>query len=135
MRTRSHKTVLQIVVAIGGLVPVLAGLSGLIMGPSMVPGMALTPVSFDSHFHYLSGLLLGIGLGFWSTIPHIEVKTERFQILTSVVFIGGLGRAVSWYVSGPPDHAMLFGLAMELVVTPVLAVWQYRVAHKYHHLS
>ena len=131
MTLKLHKTIFQCVVAFGALIPILTGLAGLILGPSMVAGMTLTPVSFDSHFHYLSGLLLGIGLGYWSTLSHIELKTERFQVLTGIVMVGGLGRAVSWYVSGPPDHAMMFGFAMELVVTPLLAFWQFRLARHY----
>jgi hypothetical protein len=35
-------------------------------------------ISSDSHLRYLSGLLLGIGLCFWSTVPRIEAKTARF---------------------------------------------------------
>ena len=131
MPARMHKAALQIVIALGALVPILAGLSGLVMGPAMVPGMAPTPISFDSHFHYLSGLLLGIGLGFWSCIPHIELRAERFRVLTGIVVVGGLGRAVAICVSGWPDHAMQFGLAMELLVTPLLAVWQGKVAQRF----
>ncbi len=121
----NNKKLLQIAVAIGGLVPVGAGLSGVVLGPMMVGGAS---VPLDSHFRYLSGLLLGIGFGFWSTIPHIEKHRARFLLLTAIVFIGGLGRLYSLIAIGTPDHAMLFGLVMELAVTPLLALWQYRIS-------
>jgi uncharacterized protein DUF4345 len=126
--SRFEKKLLQTVVAVGGFVPVGAGLAGVLMGPLMlgdVPGLG---TAFDSHYRYLSGLLLGIGLGFWSTVPHIEKKSARFQLLTAIVFIGGLSRFWSLVTIGIPDHGMLFGLAMELGVTPLLALWQYRIS-------
>ncbi|MEZ0170256.1 hypothetical protein [Microvirga sp. TS319] len=39
-------------------------------------------ISAESHFRFLSDLLLGIGLCFWSTLPPIEDKTRRFRLLT-----------------------------------------------------
>jgi hypothetical protein len=122
---------MQIAVATGSLVPILAGLAGVVMGPSMLGDTDTANLSFDSHFRYLSGLLVGIGLGFCSTISTIERKTGRFQLLAAIVFIGGLGRVTSLWTVGMPDHGMLFGLAMELIVTPLLAWGQYQVARRY----
>ena len=61
---------LQRTVALLALVPVSAGLFGVVFGPALT-GDRLS-VSADSHFRYLSGLLLGIGILFWSTVPGIE---------------------------------------------------------------
>ncbi len=121
------KRVLQCVVAIGGFVPVGAGLAGIIMGPGIVPGMETIPVPLDSHFRYLSGLLLGIGLAYWTMIPAIEMRGNVFRLLTAIVFIGGLARLWSLVTVGVPDGPMLFGLGMELVITPMIALWQYAV--------
>ncbi len=120
---------LQIVVAVLGLVPVLTGLAGMVLGPSMA-GLdpSATPIALDSHVRYLSGLLLAIGLGFWSTIPRIERQTARFRLLTGLVVIGGLGRLLGLALAGRPPAPMLFGLGMELVVTPSLCWWQSRIA-------
>ena len=125
---------LQQVVAAAALVPILTGLFGVMYGLDLVapelsgrqPG-----VSADSHFRYLSGLLLGIGLCFWATIPAIEAKSTLFRFLTLMVFIGGLGRLIGLYRTGVPSIAMLGGLGMELVVTPVLCLWQARVARRH----
>lgn len=124
----SAKRALQLAVALGGLVPVGAGLAGIVLGPAMIGGVALPAVSLDSHYRYLSGLLLGIGLCFWTTIPGIERKGGRFRLLTAIVVVGGLGRLTSLLTAGVPDAGMVFGLAMELAVTPLLALWQYRLA-------
>lgn len=121
-----EKRLLQACVIIGGAVPVSAGLWSVLFGSSSIAGDALG-VSMDSHFRYLSGLLLAIGLGFWSTVPGIETRTARFRLLTTLVVVGGLGRLVSLFVVGVPTHGMLAALAMELGVTPLLCLWQARI--------
>jgi Domain of unknown function (DUF4345) len=118
---------LQICVALGGLVPVGAGLAGIWLGPRLASGVTDVAIPLDSHFRYLSGLLLAIGLGFWSTIPDIATAGARFRLLTALVVVGGLGRLASLLAVGPPDASMGFGLAMELVITPALALWQRRL--------
>ncbi len=127
---RTQIRFLQIAVAAGGLVPVLAGLAGVIMGTGMIDWPDSFSIKLDSHYRYLSGLLLAIGLGFWSTIPKIERQGARFRLLTFIVFTGGLARLVSVYVLGWPARPMLFGLGMELIVTPLLALWQFRLEMK-----
>jgi Domain of unknown function (DUF4345) len=96
----------------------------------MVGGPGVASRAMDSHYSYLSGLLMGIGLGFLTTVPGIETKTNRFQLLTAIVFLGGLGRLYSLIAVGLPDRMMLLGLAMELIVTPLLALWQNAVARQ-----
>jgi hypothetical protein len=87
--------------------------------------MAPVAVSGDleSHFRYLSGLLLAIGLGFAS----IELHGDRFRMLTGIVVVGGMGRLISLLMLGPASPAMTAALVMELIVTPALAIWQHRV--------
>ncbi len=121
-----ERRLLQQAVGLGGVIPFAAGLTGVLFGTALT-GDAVS-VSADSHFRYLSGLLLGIGLCFWSTIPAIEERTHLFRVLTLVVFIGGVGRLTGLGVTGVPSLAMLGGLAMELAVTPALCLWQARVA-------
>jgi hypothetical protein len=120
---------LQWTVFVAALIPVGAGLFGVVFGPALTGDKV--SVSADSHFRYLSGLLLAIGLLFWSTTPAIEEKTKRFRLLALIVFIGGLARLLGLLLTGVPSLYMLGGLAMELVVTPVVALWQTRVANAY----
>jgi hypothetical protein len=120
---------LQWTVFVGALIPVSAGLFGVIFGPALTGDQG--SVSADSHFRYLSGLLLAIGLLFWSTTPAIEEKTGRFRLLALIVFIGGLARLLGLMLTGVPSLYMLGGLAMELGVTPAVALWQTRVANAY----
>ena len=79
----------------------------------------------DSHFRYLSGLLLGIGVTAWSLLPRIDSAGPTFRALTGVVVIGGLCRLASLALVGAPSSPMLGGLVMELLITPALAVWHW----------
>ena len=105
------------------MLPISAGLAGVLLGPSIADAAGV-PIDLDSHYRYLSGLLLAIGLAFWGMIPTIERRGAEFRLLTLVVFVGGLGRLFSLAAVGAPSLAMKCGLAMELVVTPLLCLWQ-----------
>lgn len=122
-----ERRLLQRVVAVAGLVPAAAGLYGVLFGANGIGGGGLD-VSADSHFRYLSGLLTGIGILFWSCVPGIEGKTRLFRFLTLVVMLGGLARLLGLALTGLPSATMLAALAMELAVTPLLCLWQMRVA-------
>ena len=133
MSPLDSRRALQIAIAVAGFVPVGAGLAGILMGPALAglgahDAALLAPVSLDSHFRYLSGLLLGIGVLFWWAIPTIERRGALVRALTLIVVIGGLGRALSLAELGEPgSEGMRLALIMELVVTPLICLWQHRV--------
>ena len=121
----SEKTALQFAVAIAGLVPVTAGAIG-----AWQPGLldlTGTPSS-ATHAAYLSGLLLAIGLGFWSGVPAIESHRGRFTLLTAIVVLGGLARLLAAARMGVWTPSVILPLVMELCVTPALWLWQGRIS-------
>ncbi|WP_134498871.1 DUF4345 domain-containing protein [Microvirga pakistanensis] len=124
-----ERKLLQQSVAIVATVPVATGLYGVLFGQALT-GDAVS-ISAESHFRFMSGLLLGIGLCFWSTLPGIENKTNRFRLLTLLVVVGGLGRLVGLALTGLPSLFMVGGLIVELIAAPVLCLWQTRVANRY----
>ena len=125
---RNEKILLQFTVSLACVVPVVAGLSGIIRGADFLGGGA---PDLDNHFRYLSGLLLGIGLTFLSAVPNIERHTARLRLLTIIVFIGGLGRLFGILMTEIPGKEMFFALLMELGVTPLLFLWQQRLAKRF----
>ncbi len=126
-RRRGSRRALQFAIAIAGCVPVIAGLSGVLSGTDMLD-VGNAPAALDSHYRYLSGLLLGIGLAFWTMIPRIERHGPAVQLLTVIVVIGGFSRLFGALLHGFPEGPMRWALGMELVVTPVLCLWQARIA-------
>lgn len=123
-----ERRALQAAVLVGGCVPVFAGASGALWGAAFMDA-ALGPDA-DGHFRYLSGLLFGLGLAFWTAVPRIEAAGARFRLLTAIVFAGGLARALGLLATGEAGFPTVFALAMELLVTPAICLWQGRFARR-----
>jgi hypothetical protein len=124
--TRSELRLAQLTVGLAGCVPVLAGGAGSLLGPALT-GAAWDAAS-DSHFRYLSGLLVGIGLAFWTCIPALPHQSRRFRLLSAIVVLGGLARLLALPLHGWPGPPMAAALIMELAVVPLLCLWQARLA-------
>ena len=127
-----ERRLLQSVVAVAALVPVLSGLWGVVLGLDTFGAHARLSHTGDSHVRYLSGLILAIGLAFWSTVPRIETQGAKFRLLTSLVLIGGCARLVGLLHFGTPTRGVIGALVMELMVTPSLALWRERLERKHH---
>jgi hypothetical protein len=119
-----ERRLLQIAVAAAGLVPVAAGALGAFRPELLIGG----PPHALTHGAYLSGLLLGLGLAFWSLIPTIERQSRAVSLLAGMVVIGGLARALTAARLGAWDLHVIAPLIMELGVTPLLWAWQRQVA-------
>ena len=128
-RLEAERGHLQKAIALAALVPVVSGLYGVLFGPGLT-GERLS-ISGDSHYRYLTGLLFAIGLLFWTCVPNIETTGPRFRLLAGLVFIGGLSRFLGMTLTGIPSLYMLGALAMELIVTPILVIWQWRIARAF----
>jgi hypothetical protein len=127
MASGFERRALQAAIIVAGFVPVGAGLAGVVLATGLIGGPGPS-ADLDSHFRFLSGLLLGIGLAFWGMVPGIERHRGFFRLLTGIVVCGGLARALGLLLGGVPSRAMLAALAMELAVTPLLCLWQGRVS-------
>jgi hypothetical protein len=128
MNATTERRLLQAAIIAASLVPIAAGTAGILEGPAMLRGVhGPQPADLDSHYRYLSGLLLGIGIGFIACVPRIESRGAVFRALGLAVVIGGGARLLSLLETGAPGPGHLFGLAMELGVVPVLLLWQGRV--------
>lgn len=122
---------LQAVVAVATLVPLSVASLSLVRGPAWLGQAAPIATDLDSHFRYLSGIFLMLGLGFASCIPAIERKGPRLRLLGAMVIAGGLGRLWSLTQVGAPSTGHLFGLGIELGVVPIVLVWQAVVSRRY----
>ncbi|HEY7810005.1 MAG TPA: DUF4345 domain-containing protein [Allosphingosinicella sp.] len=133
MRPATERRLLQAAILLACLVPLLAGGAGVARGPAMLSGIdpGTAPLDLDSHFRYLSGLLLGMGIGFVICVPAIERRTAVFRALGLLAVLGGLARLYSALTIGLPGPGHIFGLFMELGTVPLLLLWQSRVARRF----
>jgi hypothetical protein len=128
MTRTTERRLLQIAVALASLVPLSMGTLSVLRSADVLRGVSQPlPIDLDSHFRYLSGLLLGIGIAFVASIPAIERRGTLFRTLGFVILIGGLARLVSLLQAGVPGPGHQFGLAMELIVVPLIVLWQARI--------
>jgi hypothetical protein len=119
--------VLQATVGVGSLVPIAAGAAGVIRGMAAFGGGA---PEADSHFRYLSGLLLGVGLSYVASIHHIERHEHRIWLLSGLVALGGVCRLLAALSQNFFTPEIVGALAMELVVAPLIAGWTARCARQ-----
>ncbi len=120
-----ERRALQIVIFLAAVVPVAGGAAGVLRGESALGRWA--GASEDSQMRYLSGLLLAMGLIFWACIPTIERRGEIVRAMTAMVVVGGLARLTGLLLVGDPGP-IRWALVMELVVTPLVCLWQARIA-------
>ena len=122
-----ERRLFQITVLVATIVPIVAGGRGALIGPALIHGEFFAPPDLDSHFRYLSGLLLGIGLAFAWAVPRVEQHVGLFRALGLIVILGGLARLLGAIEEGAPGTAHRFALVMELIVVPALLLWLGRI--------
>ncbi|MBV5271072.1 MAG: DUF4345 domain-containing protein [Afipia sp.] len=119
---------LQIATAFSALALLGLGIAGVILGVQFMHGVGT--ITVDNYFRLLSGILVGMGIVFLISIPHVERYRERFGILTFMIVLGGLAHLYSVSLHGIPSIGTLFGLFMELVYAPLLWLLQRHVARR-----
>ncbi len=131
MSPEFEKRLLQLVLGAGCLVPIGVGLLGIVLGPALLKGAVPLATDVDSHFRFLSGVFLGIGISIALCIRDIEEQGGRFTTLGSLIVMGGLARLLSMLATGVPSKWHLVGLGMELVGVPLLIAWQMRIDRRF----
>jgi Domain of unknown function (DUF4345) len=122
---------LQVTIAILSLAPLSIGMLGIVLGTSRwLPANMITP-DFDSHYRYIAGYFVSLGLlGLWM-IPRIERHTGLFLVICASVFMGAIGRVASILQVGLPGPMAIFLTIFELCF-PLLLLWQAKVSRLQH---
>jgi hypothetical protein len=122
---------LQVILGLLSLIPLLGLALIWTRGAAAFGALeSAVPTALDNQLRYLAGVYFGtVTIPLWWAIPRIETRSQALAVAATGVFLGGIGRLVSMaQVGSPGDASMLVGLVLELVVAPLLLVWQRRIA-------
>jgi hypothetical protein len=121
-----ERRLLQAAVAVAGFAGVMLGLTGVLFGT--LHADLSGDVVLDSYVRFGKGVLLAIGLIYWSCIPRIEQRGDRLAPVTFVLVLGTLSRLFSAVGHGVPTLGIVVNLIAGLILVPLLWLWQRRVA-------
>lgn len=130
MSPLAEKRALQAMLAAFLVLPLIAAVSSIALGPAYLGDPPVVPRDLDSHFRYVSGIFLALLVAYASCIPAVERKTARLRLLGALTIAGGLARLLSLVVVGMPSLGHRVGLGIELIVVPLMLLWQARVARR-----
>ena len=120
---------LQIALGAFSIIPVVFAILGFTAGAGRLTPEGVT-VDLDNQYRYFSGMYLVVSFLIWSIIPAIERHGRTLFLISAAIFIGGLGRLVSYLTLGPPSQDLVAGMGIELVLPVILVLWQRAVAAK-----
>jgi Domain of unknown function (DUF4345) len=120
-----ERKLLQIAFAFAGLALVGFGFAGIFFGANFLDLSG--NVVMDSYIRFLKGMLLAIGLVYWSSIADIERHGERIALVTFILALGAVPRLMAVIGHGVPTIGIMISLAGELIVAPLLWLWQLRI--------
>lgn len=122
-------SVFRTVVVLVGLI--IAGFGGyyLITGTAGLPETGDGPVNptLENQFRFFAAMMVGVGAAFVT----IAIKFQWANMLWLVclmVFIGGIGRVLSWAFSGTPHYLLIILMVVELAFPAALLVWHRYIA-------
>ncbi|QMW22602.1 DUF4345 domain-containing protein [Sandaracinobacteroides saxicola] len=131
MTPAAEKRLLQATLLLLALSPLSVGLLGALGGPAGLGEGDAVAGDVSSHWRYLSGIFLGLGIMLLSCVRHIEREGRLFGFVCLAVVLGGLARLGGGLLEGWPSSGYRIGLLLELGVTPAVWAWQQRVARRF----
>lgn len=116
-------------------IALITGASDLLQGlaSQRAFGATLTDAGFadpmvDNVFRFFSALWFGVGVFFILFVRDLDRYKPAMIALLCIVILGGLGRVLSIWQYGLPDHPMgitliFLGLLAEVIISPVMLWW------------
>jgi hypothetical protein len=130
MKTSANRRALQVAIALLALVPLGFGIRGVIVGASVLDAAApaAAVVALDNQLRFLSAIWFAVGVVLLVILPRIEQHAFVIRFVGGAVFLGGVGRLISVLVVGSPVARLWGSMLVELLLVPLLVLWQARVA-------
>lgn len=126
-----EKRLLQVAIVVGGAFSLFVALASAFNGVAFLTRGAPVDIDLDSHFRYLSGIFLGALIAMYSCVPDVERNGARLRLIGGLIVCGGIARLLGVVAFGLPGVGHRYGLVMELIFTPLILLWQLRVARRF----
>jgi hypothetical protein len=108
-------------------IPLITGAMDLFAGTALLaPSLDRSADGFlmlESNYRYLSGFWLGTALLLLWALRDVAARARVIELLWVMVFLGGLGRLVSWITVGQPPPPFIGFMAFELLGAPLFVLW------------
>jgi hypothetical protein len=121
---------LQIVFAALGVTAVLTGLVDIVGGPEALPGESAVGDTADNAFRFNAAFWVAFGVAALWLVPRLLAETTAVRWLAGALFLGGVARVISLIDVGEPHELFLALMGVELLLPPVIVVWQSRLVAK-----
>ncbi|GAA1344649.1 DUF4345 domain-containing protein [Arthrobacter roseus] len=123
-KDRSDWNVFRTVVIAVGVVVIGFGAYALVTGTAGLPESSDQPINatLESQFRFFAAMMVGVGAAFVA----IAIKFQWSNMLWLVclmIFVGGIGRVLSWAFSGTPHFTLIILMVIELAFPAALVVW------------
>ncbi|MDQ3403626.1 MAG: DUF4345 domain-containing protein [Actinomycetota bacterium] len=115
---------LRVVLVVLGVFVIVTGALDIVIGTATLPGNTDVPTNVDSNYRFFAAIWLMLGLVLLWIVPRVREATAPLRVVCAAVFVGGLARVMSLIVAGVPDPLLVAFIGVELIVPPVLLVWQ-----------
>ena len=112
----------KIVLMILSIIPLLFAVKGLSSGAAGNNGGVEVSAGLDNQYRYFSGYYLSLFFGVWYVLRDIDTRGTVFRFLVLAIFIGGIGRLISYVQVGVPPADGMIGMVLELG-SPLLVLW------------
>jgi hypothetical protein len=136
------KKILQVVLAVLGLIPILTGALDLVLGAgslnvdgALLSSEVVNNIVLDSQIRFLGSIWLGFGIILYWMLFSIEKQTILFRLVAGSIFLGGIGRLTSALLLGLPPIELVAATVLELVGMPLLVLWQSLISMPSHSAS
>ena len=119
-----NRAAFRAAVALYGLFMIAYGVWQVLGGVRVIPDAPqdFANASVQSNYVFFAAAYVGVGLSF----VFIALKFKWVNMLVFsclVVFLGGVGRILSWAFFGTPHWSLIVLMVTELVIPPCLLIW------------
>jgi hypothetical protein len=128
---------LKTAVQISCPLPLITGAMDLVLGARVLsatgaalPAEALSDPVLNSQIRFWGAIWFGFGVVLWVVARDLHANALWFRLLCGVLFLSGIGRAVSMLQFGLPSPPLIGATALELVGIPLLLWWRSNALRK-----